>query len=133
MSKQTVNQRFIFAINYLVDNNIVKNKTDISIVLGSSRSKFSEILKERMNVGVDMISSLVLNYNISSDWLITGKEPMVLPNASNTIITQKDTCLSCIDKERVIKAQEKLIASLEQQLVDTKNHIQESTLQKRAG
>ena len=43
---------------------------------GISPSKFSEILKERMNAGTEIMSKLSLLYNISATWLLTGEGEM---------------------------------------------------------
>ncbi|WP_303078153.1 hypothetical protein [Capnocytophaga sp.] len=49
---------------------------------GIKASKLSEILNERMNVGVDLLSILTDDYNINAEWLLTGKPPM-LKNEQN--------------------------------------------------
>jgi antitoxin component HigA of HigAB toxin-antitoxin module len=71
-TKTSINQRFIKAIDFLIQQKLVKNKTELAQNLKISKSKFSEILNERMNVGIDIIALFCLIYKINSDWLITG-------------------------------------------------------------
>lgn len=79
-TKNTINQRFIQAVNYLILVKSVKNKTEIADNLNLSKSKFSEILNERMNVGIDTIALFCLLYEIRVEWIISGKGKMLRPN-----------------------------------------------------
>lgn len=79
-TKSTINQRFIEAVNYLILVKSVKNKSDLAENLKLSKSKFSEILKERMNVGIDTIALFCLLYEIRVEWMIIGKGKMIRPN-----------------------------------------------------
>ncbi len=76
-TKNTVNQRFIIAVNYLIEVKSVKNKTELAFNLRLSKSKFSEILNGRMNVGIDTIALLCLLYEIETDWLLNERGNMV--------------------------------------------------------
>jgi len=73
MEKQTINKRFIEAIDYILKNRKNINKSYIANSLGISNSKFSEILKGRMNVGIDSIAMLCDNFRINADWILMGK------------------------------------------------------------
>ncbi|SDE73151.1 hypothetical protein [Riemerella columbipharyngis] len=77
MSKDIVNQRFINCIDFLLETKKIPSKSFISDIFGISNSKLSEILKKRMNVGVDLLSILTNEFPISSEWLLTGKGEML--------------------------------------------------------
>ena len=77
MMKEAVNQRFISAINYLLDSNTESNKYTIAQKLGLKTSMFSEILKKRVNVGIEHIIRLKKNWNISYDWILDGSGEMI--------------------------------------------------------
>lgn len=77
MNNDTINQRFITSINYVIDNKLIKNKTELSEKLDSSKSKFSEILNNRMNVSAQMLGKFSSLFGISLDWLITGEGEML--------------------------------------------------------
>jgi transcriptional regulator with XRE-family HTH domain len=83
MDKSLINKRFLEAINLLVSNKIAKNKAEISHNLGISASKFSEILNERMLAGVDLLAKISEIYNISPDWLLSGKGEMLKKQGNN--------------------------------------------------
>lgn len=98
MEKIDINKRFVFAVNALISEGIVPTKGTISDVLGVKPSKFSEILNERMNVGVDMLADLCHVYNISADWLLLGEGSMLrneatadhIPDAGKMVSTGKE-------------------------------------------
>lgn len=99
MEKIDINKRFILAVNALISEGIVPTKGTISDVLGVKPSKFSEILNERMNVGVDMLADLCHVYNISADWLLLGEGSMLrnspetadhIPDAGKMVSTGKE-------------------------------------------
>ena len=77
MMKEAVNQRFISAVNYLLDSNTESNKYTIAQKLGLKTSMFSEILKKRVNVGIEHIIRLKKNWNISYDWILDGSGEMI--------------------------------------------------------
>lgn len=79
-TKASVNQRFIQDVNYLLAVKSVKNKTELAVNLRLSKSKLSEILNERMNVGIDTIALFCLLYEIKTDWLLNEKGKMVRPD-----------------------------------------------------
>lgn len=73
MSKDAVNQRFVNCINYLISEKEHLNKTTIATKLNISKSKFSEILNGRMNVGIEEILNVSTIFDISMDYLMFGK------------------------------------------------------------
>lgn len=73
MEKTLINKRFIEAVVYIIKNQRKINKSMIANELGISNSKFSEILKERMNVGVDSIAKICHCYGINPNWILFGK------------------------------------------------------------
>lgn len=65
-----VNKRFKIAVNKVIDEGLTKNKSAIADAMGISRSKFSEILNDRMNVGVELLVKFCLEYNVNANWLL---------------------------------------------------------------
>ena len=77
MSKYIVNQRFINCINFLIESKKVPSKSFLAKTFNISNPKFSEILNNIINVGVDILMILVSEFNISSEWLLTGQGEML--------------------------------------------------------
>lgn len=75
-------KRFLLVINYLISENIVKNKSELANIFDISPSKFSEILKKRMMPGFELYEILISKFNINSEWLLTGKGE-ILKSGSN--------------------------------------------------
>lgn len=75
--KDIINQRFLDAINSILNSKEYGNKTEIAGLLGISASKFSEILNGRMKAGADLLSKLSMHCGISSEWILTGKKPIL--------------------------------------------------------
>lgn len=76
MDKADINRRFIAAIESLLNDKGL-TKTKIAESLGIKPAKFSEILNNRMNAGVDAIADLCDLYSFSAEWILTGQGPML--------------------------------------------------------
>ena len=72
-----INQRVISAINFLIDNEKVVDKSELCNIFSIKPSKFSEIMSQRMSAGMDIIQNLCNKFNISAEWLLTGKGEML--------------------------------------------------------
>ncbi len=121
-------ERFLSAVNYIVNNKIVKNKSGMASIFHISPSKFSEILKERMNPGFELYQILVNNFNISSEWLITGKGEMIKaekPKMNKTLynesitksITESITNEKCKKSYTSISAEQKLSGDSQSEII----------------
>lgn len=108
--KKNITDRFILSINYLIEAKFVKTKLELSVILGISNTKFSEILNYRMYPGVELYALLVEKFNICPKWLLTGEGEM-LNKTNNAVI--KTPCSTCVDKDTIISLQNKLIKRLE--------------------
>lgn len=73
MDKKSINNRFIEAVNFVLSQDESLTKTAIADALEIGKSRFSEILNERMNANVDVIANFCTLYDINADWLLTGK------------------------------------------------------------
>lgn len=73
MDKKSINNRFIEAVNFVLSEDDLLTKTAIADALNIGKSRFSEILNERMNANVDIIANFCTLYDINADWLLTGK------------------------------------------------------------
>lgn len=84
MCKSLINNRFIKAIDTILERENMLTKGVLSQNLGISQQKFTEILKGRMNVGADLLASLITSYpDISADWLLTGSGSMTRSNVAS--------------------------------------------------
>ena len=71
--KDSINKRFIKAVEKVINDNVAKNKREIADVLEISPSKFSEILKERMNAGLDNIQKFCSHYGVNYYYIFEEK------------------------------------------------------------
>lgn len=71
--EHSVNQRFANLVNYIINSNLAKNKTEIANRLNISLNKLSSILGERNNVLVENVVALCENYNINYEYVLTGR------------------------------------------------------------
>lgn len=78
MDKTEINKRFIAAIESLLQDKGL-TKTKIAQSLGIKPAKFSEILNNRMNVGIDTIAELCEQYSYSASWILNGQGGMLIP------------------------------------------------------
>lgn len=69
----TVNQRFNNLVNYIVNSNMAKSKTEVAEKLSISLNKLSAILNERNNVGIENVVNICESYNINYEYLLTGR------------------------------------------------------------
>ncbi len=87
-TKYAINQRFIDCINFLISENKAESKTEIAENLNITKSKFSEILNKRMNIGVDTLSLLSNSYKVSVEWLVLGKKPMFIKESNYLVVEE---------------------------------------------
>lgn len=82
MDKGNINNRTIQAIEHLLRSIPGLTKSAMAESFGISPSKFTEILKGRMNAGTEIMSGLSSNYNVSAHWILTGEGEMIseIPN-----------------------------------------------------
>lgn len=107
-TKSTVNQRFIKAVNYLISVKSAKNKTELAFNLRLGKSKLSEILNERMNVGIDTIALFCLLYEIRADWLLNERGKMIregefIPKSADGKEIYFENIDSSVDQEKLLK------------------------------
>jgi phage repressor protein C with HTH and peptisase S24 domain len=99
--KKLVNQRFIDAVKFIISENPKTKKSEIAKIIKIGNSTFSEILKKRMNVGVEVLALLSIHYNFSLDWLINGSGEMLKnqkPKATAPISESHTPQVITIDK-----------------------------------
>lgn len=73
LSKDEINSRFIRATYAVISKGLIPNKTALAESLGVKPAKFSEILNNRMKVGVDMIAIMCDFYKVSPDWILMSR------------------------------------------------------------
>ena len=77
MDKNTINQRFTEAVNFVLSQNKSLKKGDIAGFLKLKPSTFSEILNNRSNVSAEVVANFCTEYKIDIVWLLTGKGEML--------------------------------------------------------
>lgn len=122
----------LFRIKYFIENkNISIRKFELSI--GASNGLIGNAIKKNSDIQSKWISKIIEIYNINPTWLLTGEGPMLREtteynNGPPAQIAAKpkqeyNTCPLCKEKDKVIAAQEKTIALLEEQLRECKSKV----------
>lgn len=114
MEKQDVNNRFLEAIDALLEANNSLTKGEIANKLNIKPAKFSEILNCRMNIGVDLAALICIHYDVSPNWLLIGRGGM-FQNSETPTSHASDTSTSKLFIEK-IAAQAEEIGMLKQQV-----------------
>lgn len=131
-TKNAINKRFIKAVGTVIEDGLAKNKKEISLNLGISPSRFSEILNERMNVGLDIIQNFCNQYSVNYYYIFENSSDFYAhlnahlnahlqpKNQGFSELSQKDNnvCESCQEKERIIIALEGQVKVLTQTAED---------------
>ena len=125
MDKNSINDRFIESVNYLISNKLVANRIDLAENLGIGNTKLSEILNKRMKAGTDLIACLCYKYSINSDWLLIGRGSM-LPNEQTQQLEQTQST----DQSQIVQIfvsqlekKDKEIKSLNQQIAQMSEEL----------
>lgn len=95
MEKSSINERVVALLTHLVTSGRVHNKAQLADALNISRSKFTEIIKLRMNVGTEDISHLCLLYHANADWMLTGRGTMFTHAADAPRPVPSDRIIHC--------------------------------------
>ena len=77
-SKEQIRLRFIIAVRWLVANHPeVEEQNDLVEIIGTNKANFSRVFTSETNYPQDYwLSALVYHFNISGDWLLTGRGDM---------------------------------------------------------
>lgn len=136
MDKALINKRVLAALNYIIESHNV-TKSALAEVLDIKPAKFSEILNERMNAGVDIMATICVTYNISADWLLTGEGEMlrggnvqvsgsgraVVGNSHISTATVNATPTDTSDLRAMVEEQRTIIEGLQGQLQEKDKQI----------
>ena len=136
MDKVLINKRVLTALNYIIEKHNV-TKSALAEVLDIKPAKFSEILNERMNAGVDIMATICITYNISAEWLLTGEGEMlrggtvqvsgsgnaVVGNSHNSTATVNATPTDTSDLRAMVEEQRTIIGGLQGQLQEKDKQI----------
>ena len=71
-----ITQRFIEAVNFLLENHMVEGKDKIAESLDIPGKELDGVLNFRDPLGVDMVRALCTVYNISPFWIFNGQGVM---------------------------------------------------------
>lgn len=106
MSNSLISKRFNDLIFFLIDNNEIKNKTELSRIMEVSQSRITEICKNRMGLTSEMLIKLADIFNVDSHWLLTGYGSMFKVGKYSQVIAD---CTNCSSKDQVIRNLNRLI------------------------
>ncbi len=73
LTKEEINKRFKRAVTAILSQKLISSKAGLADSLKVKPAKFSEILNDRMNAGVDMIAIMCDYYHVSPDWILMGR------------------------------------------------------------
>ncbi|MCI2229548.1 helix-turn-helix domain-containing protein [Polaribacter sp. MSW13] len=85
-------------MNFIISENPKVQKSEIAQKLHIGKSTFSEILKERMNVSIDVIAQFSKEFGFSLEWLINGQGDMKSNTPEPPKIESKTPQVITIDK-----------------------------------
>lgn len=102
MTRESINTRALDAIAYLLNDSDLHKKSTIANDLGISASKLSEILAGRMKAGTEILAGLSSEYNISSQWLLTGEGDMVDSDILKSEQEYIENKLPCTDEFKYV-------------------------------
>lgn len=92
MKKSSIQARFYALIEHIMTENKSLTKTKLAENLDCGRTKLSEILAGRMQVGIDIVSNLCAKYpQYSADWLLNGQGEMLRSNISKEQNTTEES------------------------------------------
>ncbi len=97
MDKKTVNDRVIIALKYLMKLRPDLTKTMLSELLDITNSTLSHILGSRMNASVDLLTALCLRFQVSADWLLTGRGNMIDESEGAPSLSHMDMFTQLLD------------------------------------
>ncbi|MFY0482143.1 hypothetical protein ACI6PS_06010 [Flavobacterium sp. PLA-1-15] len=80
-----INNRFIACINYLVAELKTESKGSIAQKMQITPSKFSEILHNRMSIGIEDLAVFAMNFDVDVNWILTGRGQMFLKTPPHII------------------------------------------------
>lgn len=130
MDKLTINKRVIEVIDMLLNTDKDLNKTLLAESLGVKPAKFSEILKERMNAGTDIMNQLCIKYKISPDYILTGRGEIKEKDKEEKFLSS-DKLIEMIDqKDKIIREQAEEIGRLkaEKELYYKKDNLDQAAV-----
>jgi hypothetical protein len=97
MDKKQVNDRVIIAINYILKFRPDISKSMLSELLELTPTSLSHILGSRMNVGVEVMTALCLRFQISADWLLTGRGNMVSDSEADPSLSHMGMVMQLVE------------------------------------
>ena len=97
MDKKQVNDRVIIAINYILKFRPDISRSILSELLEITPTSLSHILGSRMNVGVEIMTALCLRFQISADWLLTGRGNMVSDSEADPSLSHMGMVMQLVE------------------------------------
>ncbi len=122
----TINERFKKVVLYLVDSKIAKSKKEIAQNINIKPQNLTEILGNRIIVSAETIAYMCEYYNVSADWLLTGKGEMlrssVVPINNTQNNNHSDNCTqNNYNNSDALRLMEKMVDVLKEEIETIKN------------
>ena len=111
--KSLINKRFIACVDYIVNELRTDNKSSIAQKKKNTPSKFSEILHNRMSIGIEGLAVFAMNFEVDVNWILTGRGKMLLKTPAH-FVKEPDLDYKLTETEK------DLIQVLKDQLEDLK-------------
>ena len=140
--KDEFRNRFVLLFELVENAGLVKSRADVASRLGYRPQAFNEILKGRTNVGLDLIQKLCIEFGANPEYLVLGTgayfseknlhlNPLFLDTVGNQVNLSRvvvensadGECVQCGEKERIIAALQKIIASQDSQIATLQEMI----------
>lgn len=126
MDKKLINERVLTAINDLLRLHPELTKTMLGELLGVRSAKFSQIMGLKMYVPVEVMAPLCLKFNISADWLLTGRGNMINKSEDELSLNNVGMVMQLVD---TIKQQAQEIGQLKERIKQLGSEIEDKQLE----
>ncbi len=116
----SVYHNFIAAFNALEESGMITSRVDAASKLGYKPQAFTEILKGRSGISVELMQKFSSTYAVNPEFLLFGQGAMFYSyqtiNSKELIVEEPKgsygTCRSCAEKEKIIEEKEATIQAL---------------------
>lgn len=104
---------------------VSKGITQLSLDLGKTKNYLAQYMANDKLVGIELLSEIQLKYNLSIDWLLTGKGNMFinekLPNTENVeVLESKSSKVPIMTNENMSEILERL-SNIEKKLEEVES------------
>ncbi len=84
MQYSAISKKFIKVVNSLVDNGLVKSKSQLAESLGTHRQSFNEIVNNKRNVTLELVEKIIEKYSVNASFLFSDSDEMFISSKENS-------------------------------------------------